>query len=64
MIARAISGWAPGLQGVTRFNPKTLSYQHFNPDATDNTGNKRGQFEGDSVWSMLEAKTAIFISAP
>lgn len=45
--------WA---QGVTRFNPKTLSYQHFNPDATDNTGNKRGQFEGDSVWSMLEAK--------
>lgn len=45
--------WA---QGVTRFNPQTLSYQHFDPNANENAGAKGTQFEGDSVWSILEAK--------
>jgi len=47
-----MGSWA---QGVTRFNPKTLSYQHFDPNTNDDT-NTSGQFEGDSVWSILEAK--------
>jgi ligand-binding sensor domain-containing protein len=48
-----MGSWA---QGVTRFNPKTLEYQHYNPNLPDDTHNQGSVFEGESVWSMLEAK--------
>ncbi len=45
--------WA---QGVSRFNLNTLTYQHFDPNLNDSSSVNGSEFEGDSVWSMLEAK--------